>query len=365
MGMSQEEIDRLMAQVNEDGSPASGPDQPSREEEVDLFQHIAHLYAEAIQNIVPILIGATKVVINTGQPLTGQLGDLVGSKQGNVVFFMAKEPNLTKAPVIGWMDNPTALQIAKRMMGQEEESELNEVMLSAVNEAFSNILGAFDASLKDEFKQPIENAGFKILEGDVSAAIQSEADLPMSSQICLASLKLRIEEFTGGMGLLTTLEGLDEMYSKHPLSSKKEAAPTAPSKTAAAAPEIPPPVPPASAGKATVPLKTKPPTPEVPLARFEELTPHRTAGESRGIDLILDVPLGVTVELGRKRLSVKEILELVPGSLVELDKLAGENVDLYVNGKLFAKGEVVVIDENFGVRVSSIVTPKERLERMR
>jgi flagellar motor switch protein FliN/FliY len=73
----------------------------------------------------------------------------------------------------------------------------------------------------------------------------------------------------------------------------------------------------------------------------------------------------VTVELGRKRLSVKEILELVPGSLVELDKLAGENVDLYVNGKLFAKGEVVVIDENFGVRVSSIVTPKERLERMR
>jgi flagellar motor switch protein FliN/FliY len=120
-----------------------------------------------------------------------------------------------------------------------------------------------------------------------------------------------------------------------------------------------------SAGKATVPLKTRPPTPEVPLARFEELIPQRAVGEPRGLDLILDVPLNVTVELGRKKLSVKDILELLPGSLVELEKLAGENVDLFVNGKLFAKGEVVVIDENFGVRISSIVTPKERLETLK
>ena len=78
----------------------------------------------------------------------------------------------------------------------------------------------------------------------------------------------------------------------------------------------------------------------------------------------MDVPLNITVELGRKHLSVKDILALTPGSLVELEKLAGEAVDIMVNGKLFAKGEVVVIDENFGIRISSIVTPKERIARM-
>jgi flagellar motor switch protein FliN/FliY len=74
----------------------------------------------------------------------------------------------------------------------------------------------------------------------------------------------------------------------------------------------------------------------------------------------MDVPLQVTVELGRTRKLIRDILELGPGSVVELDKLAGEPVDVLVNGKLIAKGEVVVIDENFGVRVTEIVSPIER-----
>ena len=82
------------------------------------------------------------------------------------------------------------------------------------------------------------------------------------------------------------------------------------------------------------------------------------------IGLILDVPLQVTVELGRTKKSIKEILELSNGSIVELDKLAGEPVDIHVNGKLLAKGEVVVIDENFGVRITDIVSPLERAQKL-
>ena len=82
------------------------------------------------------------------------------------------------------------------------------------------------------------------------------------------------------------------------------------------------------------------------------------------IGLILDVPLQVTVELGRTKKSIKDILELSNGSIVELDKLAGEPVDIHVNGKLLAKGEVVVIDENFGVRITDIVSPEERAARL-
>ncbi len=79
------------------------------------------------------------------------------------------------------------------------------------------------------------------------------------------------------------------------------------------------------------------------------------------INLLMDVPLKLTVELGRTTKLVKEILALAPGAVVELDKLAGEAVDILVNEKLIAKGEVVVIDENFGVRITEIVNPEERL----
>jgi len=85
----------------------------------------------------------------------------------------------------------------------------------------------------------------------------------------------------------------------------------------------------------------------------------RPAGGNIG--LLLDVPLKLTVELGRTTKLVKEILALAPGSVVELDKLAGEAVDILVNEKLIAKGEVVVIDENFGVRITEIINPEERL----
>ncbi|BDU50116.1 flagellar motor switch phosphatase FliY [Haliovirga abyssi] len=82
------------------------------------------------------------------------------------------------------------------------------------------------------------------------------------------------------------------------------------------------------------------------------------------IDLIMDVPLQVTVELGRTKMQIKEILDLGPGSIVELDKLAGEPLNILVNGKLIAKGEVVVIDESFGVRVIDIVSKMERLNKV-
>ncbi len=83
---------------------------------------------------------------------------------------------------------------------------------------------------------------------------------------------------------------------------------------------------------------------------------------SSNLSLLMDVHMPLTVELGRTQMYIKEVLAIGEGSILELDKLAGEPVDLMVNGKLIAKGEVVVIDENFGVRVTDIVSPKERLK---
>jgi flagellar motor switch protein FliN/FliY len=81
----------------------------------------------------------------------------------------------------------------------------------------------------------------------------------------------------------------------------------------------------------------------------------------RGMDLLLDIPLEATVELGRVRMLIRDVLELSSGSIVELERVAGEPVDLLVNGRLVAKGEVVVIDDNFGIRITEIVSPADRV----
>lgn len=99
------------------------------------------------------------------------------------------------------------------------------------------------------------------------------------------------------------------------------------------------------------------------FANFEPVALNQT--EQRNLDMLLDIPLKVTVELGRTKRTIKDILELSSGSIIELDKLAGEPVDIFVNEKLVATGEVIVIDENFGVRVTDIISQSARLMKLK
>lgn len=111
-------------------------------------------------------------------------------------------------------------------------------------------------------------------------------------------------------------------------------------------------------------MGTQPNVQPASFSSFEQYPPLQQA-ESKNLDMLLDIPLQVTVELGRTRRSVKEILEVSAGSIIELDKLAGEPVDILVNNRLIAKGEVVVIDENFGVRVTDIISQSDRIKKLR
>lgn len=97
------------------------------------------------------------------------------------------------------------------------------------------------------------------------------------------------------------------------------------------------------------------------------MNPTESHGEeqSRRLDLLLDVPLDVSVELGRTRLTIQELLALGPGSVVDLDKVAGEPLDILVNDRLVARGEAVVVNDKFGVRITDIVSPQERIARLR
>jgi flagellar motor switch protein FliN/FliY len=102
----------------------------------------------------------------------------------------------------------------------------------------------------------------------------------------------------------------------------------------------------------------------VSKVEFQQLAEPAGKPETQNIDMLLDVNLPVSIELGRTKMSIADILSLGPGSVVELNKLAGEPVDLLVNYKVVARGEVVVIDENFGVRITNLISPAERLKAL-
>jgi flagellar motor switch protein FliN/FliY len=107
------------------------------------------------------------------------------------------------------------------------------------------------------------------------------------------------------------------------------------------------------------------PAEQVAPAAFANFTPTGGAGGAgNDINMILDIPVQLTVELGRTRIPIKHILQLAQGSVVELDAMAGEPMDVLVNGYLIAQGEVVVVNDKFGIRLTDIVTPSERMRRL-
>ena len=106
------------------------------------------------------------------------------------------------------------------------------------------------------------------------------------------------------------------------------------------------------------------PVPSAPAAAFQEFSNTLQAGTQNDIEFILDIPVQLTVELGRTKIAIKNLLQLAQGSVVELDGLAGEPMDVLVNGCLIAQGEVVVVNDKFGIRLTDIITPSERIRKL-
>ena len=97
---------------------------------------------------------------------------------------------------------------------------------------------------------------------------------------------------------------------------------------------------------------------------FKPLDSSASSGTMRDLEMIMDIPVKLTVELGRTRITIKQLLELAQGSVIELDGLAGEPMDILINGYLIAQGEVVVVDDKYGIRITEIITPSERVQKL-
>jgi flagellar motor switch protein FliN len=260
--------------------------------------------------------------------------------------------------------------IANLMMGGDGttlEPELSDMSLSAVQEAMNQMMGSAATSMSTLFSQKVDISPPTIdVLGFPPKKLESLLDdiiIKVSFRLAVGSLidsnMVQFIPLSFGKEMIGKILQYEAPTAKTIVKEVKAAAAISPSPTTA---NYATPAP--SMEKAEIPpVQANANVQKVEFSTFPS-SPGKTQGVPSNIDLLYDIPLEITVELGRTNLQIRKILELGPGAVIQLDKLAGEPVDILANQKLIAKGEVVVIEENFGVRITDIISPIDRLTKM-
>lgn len=420
--LTQEEIDALL---NGAASEPAASDSASNEEassvlsddllssmEKDALGEIGNISMGSAATTLSVLLGhkvnitTPTVSVDTMSTIQNQypmpylvveVGYVIGINGNNILAIQASDASI----------------IADLMMGGDglnPQEELNDIHMSAVGEAMNQMMGTVATSLSTMFNKKIDISPPKVNLIDLGAEDKITDLVNNDEPVVKTSFRMEVDGLIDSEIMqILPLDVAKEMVSflmGGGAEAEAQEAP-APAPEPAPAPVAPEPVPvaaapapAASAPQPAAPQYAAPPQPQyaaqpqqpqytappmgaqpvyappayannvvasgVPVqnAQFAPLTNEPVEVNAANISLIQDVPLQVTVELGRTKKSIREILEFSTGSIIELDKLAGEPVDIHVNGQLTAKGEVVVIDENFGVRITEIVSPMERVQSL-
>ena len=388
--ISQEEIDTLLS-----GGAASDP--PAEEAAADSSSAdddagISDLERDALGEIGNISMGgaATTLSVLLGRKVsittpTVSVSNLRTLKEKYPIPFLVVEVGYSigiEGNNVLCIQAKDAAIIADLMMGNDgtnPDQELNELHMSAVSECMNQMMGSVATSLSSMFSKKVDITPPVVTLVDLGTEEVVSKLLDKVDPIIQASFRMAVDGLIDSeiMQLLPVDVAKDMVDALMNQSADvdneeeeivaAEAAPSAPAAAPASAPAAPPAAAaaPANYGYGAPPMQPHVAS-NVPVqsAQFTPLSSTPVQVNDANIGLILDVPLQVNVELGRTKKSIKDILDLTKGSIVELDKLAGEPVDIMVNGKYLAKGEVVVIDENFGVRITEIVSPLERAARL-
>jgi len=270
------------------------------------------------------------------------------------------------------MRSKDAKYISNQMLGSGEEGAgpLSELQVAAIAEAMNQMMDASATSMASVIHEAIEIDSPQVHE--YSAAIVTQL-MPKLQSEPFTDIRFDIQ-LAGGRSIgmiqylaasevrsqVTQLMAVEPEKSAPAQPSQPQQPPqtqTAPTQTGAQAMSSLQPEP----AQKSPPLEVDPVTVRpVEFASFDN-QPAVYGEENKNLSLVMDVNLSLTVELGKTSIPIKDVLELTRGSVIELDRVAGEPVDLLANGKLIAKGEVVVIEDNFGLRITSIVSPADRL----
>ena len=311
--------------------------------------------------IEELLATALRCAADIAQGRVGKPLQVVESTPSVSTALLRFDVKFDDAASISWfVSNEDATGFSDLLIGGtgDRGAVLTEMHLDALSGVFSDMLERAVEGLNTSLATPLTAGG---VDMGMESAIP---ELPAGGASVVLALQIE------GFGLLTIVEQANApmvqlLLAHQPLGAEA----TAPAPAAAAAdadapaPEGGQPTPTAT-GEAPAAAAAQPgPGSFDNVVQLPNLT-ERGAGNTSDLRMLMNVPLSVTVELGRAERTVRDLLDLSVGSIIELVKLAGDPLDIMVNGKVLARGEVVVIDEEFGIRVTEILSPEQRLQSL-
>ncbi len=378
--LSQDEINALLSGVNAGSSDPQPDPQPAATEEI-----LTDIEKDAIGEIANISMGTSattlyslvnrKVNITTPTVSIANWKNFIDEQEKPCVFIQIKYTEGLDGANILIMRERDVKVITDLMMGGDGsniDGELGELHLSAISEAMNQMMGSSATSLSSMLGRmidisPPEASLVNILENKNGADIAPF----LAGDFVKIEFRMQIEDLVDST--IMQLYPIDFAKSLYKIFMEQQMGTSAAPAQPDPAPQpqsVPAPQP--QPDPAPQPQPYVPPQAEMPQMQqampqmqqaniqpaqfqaFNTQMPQQMASQEN-IGLIMDVPLEVTVELGRTKKSIAEILDFTPGTIIELDKIAGEPIDVLVNGKFVAKGEVVVIEESFGIRVTEII----------
>jgi flagellar motor switch protein FliM len=371
--LSQEEINALLGGMGEDGGSDSSNTQagagsvPLSSEEKDAIGEISNISMGTAATTLSTLLNQ-KVLITTPNVSIANWEDISQSYDRPCVFIQISYIEGLDGNNILILREKDVKIITDLMMGGNGEdvdgTELSELHLSAICEAMNQMMGSAATSISSvlEKKVDISPPTASLIDMDGSIDEEGFGDF-LKGEFVKVSFRLEIGTLIDSeLMQLYPIDFAKELYNKFMSSSElDQPAPAAPTPAPAPAPAPAAPTPGPAPAMSAPPQGYAPPMqPAQPVnvapAQFQAFdNTINPLMQQENIGLIMDVPLEVTVELGRTNKTIKEILDFSPGTIIELNKLAGEAIDLLVNGKYVAKGEVVVIEDNFGIRITEII----------
>lgn len=382
--LSQEEINALFSGMDVEDEPASEASSSSElltEAEKDAIGEISNISLGSSATTLFTLVNQ-RVNISTPTVSVCKWEELSVEYPRPCVFIQISYKEGLDGKNILILQEKDVKVIADLMMGGDGtnvDSELNDMHLSAISEAMNQMMGASSTSLSSMFEMKIDISPPSASLVDLNDIVGGEnIETFLKNDFVKVSFRMEIGNLIDSeLMQLYPIEFAKNLYNRFS-SSGAETSEQVSEPTPAPAPQ-PAPQPTSVPQQAAAPMQAMntmanmqgmmspqmtampyavPPIQEVNIApaQFQTFQPVQSPLlQTENIDLLLDVPLEVTVELGRTSKSIKEILDFAPGTIVELNRLAGEPIDVLVNGKYVAKGEAVVIEEAFGIRVTEVI----------
>ncbi len=376
--LSQEEITALLQNGGDAAgaeTAASGAEQITADE-CDTIGEIANISMGTAATTLFSLVNH-KVDISTPVVSMAKWDDIVSQYERPCVFIrIAYTVGLDGSNLLVLKEQYVKV-ITDLMMGGDgtnTEVELGELHLSAISEAMNQMMGSAAASLSSMLDKTIDISPPEANLIDLTDSLdEKEIDEFLTGDFIKISFKMEIGDLVDSTIMqLYPISFAREMCESIKSNMSKDLEEATPPQQAAPQPAAAPPQQPMMQGQPMMqqPMMQGQPMMQQPMYQQPMMQPINVqqaqfqsfSGDfnseifaKENIDLIMDVPLEVTVELGRTTKSIQEILDFAPGTIIELDKIAGEPIDILVNGKYVAKGEVVVIEESFGVRITEII----------